>query len=59
MMVFWMVMSPMSPLPSGLMENVSSSPHENEQWSKIMFVPLEMPAQSLPDEPSCPILTRR
>ena len=56
MMQFDMVMSFGSvPLPSGLMENVSSNPHENEQWSNIMFVPLAMPAQSFPESPPLPM----
>ena len=40
------------------MENTSSNPQANEQWSKIMFVPLEMPAQSLPEEPPFPMRNR-
>ena len=55
---FMMVMSPRSPLPSELMEKVSSRPHAKEQWSKIMFVPLDTPAQSRPESPPAPMRKR-
>ena len=42
-----------------LMENTSSRPHANEQWSKIMFLPLLMPAASESWVPTAPCLTRR
>ena len=53
-----MVMFPKSPFPSEFMEKVSSSPQENEQWSKIIFVPCAMPAASLPLVPLAPMRKR-
>ena len=44
------------PLLSQLIEKVSSLPHAKEQWSKIMFFPFAIPAQSFPSEPTLPIL---
>ena len=46
------------PLLSQLMEKFSSCPQANEQWSKIMFCPLAMPAQSLSFVPTAPMRKR-